>query len=70
MTQSPHGPPSVPDTAPAAAAPGGDLEPADGAGEHVDPDVLPDDDGADEASDITDAVRDRPEPPFRTPDTR
>ena len=69
MTESPHGQPSLPDTSPAAADPGEGLEPAAGFGEDVDPDVLPD---ADElpgsSADIGDAVRDRPDPPFRTPD--
>ena len=72
MTDSPHGVPRRPDTSPAAADPGESVAPAAGFGEDVDPDVITDDtavDGPDEASaDITDAVRHRPDPPFRTPD--
>jgi hypothetical protein len=72
MTESPHGTPSLPDTSPAAADPGESVEPAGGFGEDVDPDVITGDtevDDTGEASrDITDAVRDRPDPPFRTPD--
>jgi len=68
MTESAHGRPRLPDTSPAAADPGEGIEPTAGFGEDVDPDVLPAAEDDEASTDITDAVRDRPDPPFRTPD--
>ena len=67
MTESPHVQPSSPDSSPAAADPGEGVEPTAGFGEEVDPDVLPSEE-RDGTDDVTEAVRERPDPPFRTPD--
>ena len=71
MTESPPVQPGSPDSSPAAADPGEGVEPTAGFGEEVDPDVLPPeerDDTDDSGGDVTEAVRERPDPPFRTPD--
>ncbi|PVY96024.1 hypothetical protein [Actinomycetospora cinnamomea] len=71
MTEQPSSLPSDPTpTAPPAADPGEQApDPAEGFGEHpTDVDVPPSDEpGLEGDRNLTDAVHERPDPPFRTP---